>query len=204
MILEACVESYAEALLAQQNGADRIELCDNLAVGGTTPSFGTVKLCAETLKIPMAVMIRPRGGNFVYSQPELQIMQEDISICKMLKCQAVVLGLLTENNEIDIVNTKALVSLASPMEVVFHKAFDELKDPLIGMEQLIDLGITRILTSGTKATALEGQNILRQMLSQAKDRIAILVAGRVTSDNLEEIKRLIPAKEFHGRKIISY
>jgi copper homeostasis protein len=202
MILEACVESYSEALKVQQNGASRIELCDNLAVGGTTPSYGTIKLCCETLEIPVVVMIRPRGGDFIYTETEFKIMQEDIRICKNLKCKAVVFGLLTKKNVIDFERTKALLDLARPMDVVFHKAFDELKDPFNGLEQLIELGVNRILTSGTKTTALEGQEILRRLITQASDRINILVAGKVTWENLEEMQQLIPANEFHGKRIV--
>ncbi|NJK95287.1 MAG: copper homeostasis protein CutC [Bacteroidales bacterium] len=202
MILEACVESYYEALIAQKSGATRVELCENLAVGGTTPSWGTIKMCCSDLEIPVAVMIRPRGGDFCYSEKEFEIMQEDIRVCKELGVQGVVFGILTSNNQIDIERTQILTNLAHPLQVVFHKAFDEATDPFLALEQLVEIGITRILTSGTKVTALEGQEILRKLIKQANDRISILVAGRVTYENIDDLKTLIPAREFHGRKIV--
>lgn len=202
MILEACVESFSEAMIAEASGAGRIELCENLAVGGTTPSYGTIRLCCQRLTIPVATMIRPRGGDFCYSEDEFIIMQEDTRICQDLGSQGVVFGLLTPDNKIDKEKTKILVELAQPMQTVFHKAFDEIADPFEALEQLTELGITRILTSGTKTTAMEGQDILRRLIKQAGNRISILVAGKVTYENLQELQKLIPAKEFHGKKII--
>lgn len=202
MIIEACVQSFSEAVTALINGADRIELCENLTVGGTTPSYGTIKMCCRELKIPVAVMIRPRAGDFCYSDLEFEIMQEDIRICKELGVQGIVFGILTENKTIDVERTQKLVDLARPMQTVFHKAFDEVEDPYEALDELIGLRITRVLTSGTKPTALEGQEIIRKLIKQSFGRISILVAGRVTSANLKEIQNLIPAQEFHGRKIV--
>lgn len=201
MILEACVENYQDAILASQKGANRIELCENLAVGGTTPSYGTIKLCQQNLKIPLAVMIRPRGGNFTYTDDEILIMQEDIRICKEIGVQGVVFGLLTTDNQIDYEKTKELILRAKPMKVVFHKAFDEINNPIEAMEQLIQLGVDRILTSGAKPTAIEGQELLRSLISKAAGRIEIVVAGKVTFENIKELQGLIPATEFHGKKI---
>ncbi len=202
IITEACIENFAQALAAQQAGANRIELCENLALGGTTPSFGTIKACVEKLDIPSFVMIRPRGGDFVYSDEELQIMQADIKCCKQLGAPTVVFGLLTKNGKIDEANTRKLIELARPMQVTFHKAFDELRDPLEGLETLIQLGVDRILTSGTKATASEGAEILNQLIQQADGRITIVAAGKVTKDNLLEISQTIHNQEFHGKQIV--
>jgi len=130
MIKEACVESFEKSLEAQNNGANRIELCENLAVGGTTPSYGTVKVCLEKLNIPIFPMIRARGGNFVYSKEEIEIMKEDIKAFKDLGVKGVVFGFLTSDNKIDLELTKELVDLAYPMEVTFHKAIDEIVNPL--------------------------------------------------------------------------
>ena len=146
MIKEACVESFEKALEAQNNGANRIELCENLAVGGTTPSYGTVKVCLEKLDIPIFPMIRARGGNFIYSKDEIEIMKEDIKIFKELGVKGVVLGCLTSNNKIDLELTKELVDLAYPMEVTFHKAIDEIQNPLDYIDDLVNIGIKRILT----------------------------------------------------------
>ncbi|WP_159521828.1 copper homeostasis protein CutC [Sunxiuqinia indica] len=199
---EACIESYAEGLSAQKAGADRIELCENLAMGGTTPSFGTIKICVEQLTIPTFVMIRPRGGDFRYTQAELEIMKADIDVCKQLNVPAVVFGLLTKKGKIDELNTKMLVERARPMQVTFHKAFDELSDPLKGIETLIQLGVDRILTSGTKSTAIEGVPILNQLIEKANGRITIVAAGKVTKDNLYSLNQLIHTNEFHGKKIV--
>jgi copper homeostasis protein len=202
MIKEACIENFKEALSAQLAGADRIELCENLAVGGTTPSYGTIKACIENLNIPVFVMIRPRGGDFCYSQQELEIMKTDIAVCKQLGVPAVVFGLLTNHGRIDEEHTRELIGLARPMQVTFHKAFDVLEDPFEGLEILIRLGANRILTSGTKATAGEGTDILNRIIEKANGRITIVAAGKVSVENLPELGRVIRTTEFHGKKIV--
>ena len=202
MIKEACVESFEKALEAQSNGANRIELCENLAVGGTTPSYGTVKICLEKLNIPIFPMIRARGGNFVYSKDEIEIMKEDIKIFKELGVKGVVLGCLTSDNKIDLELTKKLVNLAYPMEVTFHKAIDEIQNPLDYIDNLINIGIKRILTSGGKATALEGKDLINEMIKKSNGRLKIVVAGKVTKENLNGLSNLISADEFHGKLIV--
>ena len=202
MIKEACIENFEQALHAQNAGASRIELCDNLAVGGTTPPLETIQLCIQNLHIPTFVMIRPRGGNFVYSEEELKTMKNDMAACKRLGVPAVVFGLLTEDGKVDEKNTRELVELARPMQVTFHKAFDELQDPFEGLETLITLGIDRILTSGTKTTAEEGASILNQLIEKADGRITIVAAGKVTKENLPELSHSIHTTEFHGKKIV--
>ena len=202
MIKEACVESFEKALEAQSNGANRIELCENLAVGGTTPSYGTVKICLEKLNIPIFPMIRARGGNFVYSKDEIEIMKEDIKIFKELGVKGVVLGCLTSDNKIDLELTKELVDLAYPMEVTFHKAIDEILNPLDYIDDLVNIGIKRILTSGGKATALEGKDLINEMIKKSNGRLKIVVAGKVTKRNLNGLSNLISADEFHGKLIV--
>lgn len=202
MIKEVCVESFSEALAAEKRGADRIELCDNLYLGGTTPSYGTIKMAMEKLSIPAFPIIRPRGGDFYYSKEEIEIMKEDIKICKSLGAKGVVLGVLTADNKVDFETLKELVALASPMEVTFHKAVDELKDPVEVIDRFVEIGVRRILSSGTKETALEGKDILNTMIKKADGRITILIAGKVTSDNLDEVASAIPSTEYHGKKII--
>ena len=202
MIKEACVESFEKALEAQNNGANRIELCENLAVGGTTPSYGTVKVCLEKLDIPIFPMIRARGGNFIYSKDEIEIMKEDIKIFKELGVKGVVLGCLTSDNKIDLELTKKLVNLAYPMEVTFHKAIDEIQNPLDYIDNLINIGIKRILTSGGKVTALEGKDLINEMIKKSNGRLKIVVAGKVTKENLNELSNLISANEFHGKLIV--
>ena len=202
MIKEACVESFEKALEAQNNGADRIELCENLSVGGTTPSYGTVKICLEKLNIPIFPMIRARGGNFVYSKDEIEIMKEDIKVFKDLGVKGLVLGCLTSDNKIDLELTKTLVNLAYPMEITFHKAIDEISNPLDYIEDLVNIGIKRILTSGGKATALEGKDLINEMIKKSNGRLKIVVAGKVTKENLNELSNLISANEFHGKLIV--
>ena len=202
MIKEVCVESFSEALAAEKRGADRIELCDNLYLGGTTPSYGTIKMAMEKLTIPAFPIIRPRGGNFHYSKEEIEIMKEDIKVCKSLGAKGVVLGVLTADNKVDFETLKELVELASPMEVTFHKAVDELENPVEVIDRFVEIGVKRILSSGTKETALEGKDILNAMIKKADNRIIILIAGKVTSDNFEEVAAAIPASEYHGKKIM--
>ena len=202
MIKEACVESFEKALEAQNKGANRIELCENLAVGGTTPSYGTVKICLEKLNIPIFPMVRARGGNFNYSKDEIEIMKEDIKLFKKIGVKGIVLGCLTNDNKIDLETTKELVDLAYPMEVTFHKAIDEISNPLDYIDALIDIGIKRILTSGGKATALEGKDLINDMKRKSNKKLKILVAGKVTKENLSELSSLISSDEFHGKQIV--
>ena len=202
MIKEACVESLIDALEAEKRGADRIELCDNLSQGGTTPSYGTIKVALSTLKIPVFPIIRPRGGDFYYTPAEIEVIKEDIKICKSLGAKGVVLGILTADKKIDFKTLAEFMELAKPMEVTFHKAIDELEDPTLVIDELINLGVKRILSSGTKPTALEGKDILNKMIEKAGDRLTIVVAGKVTKEILPEVSNLIPAKEYHGKVIV--
>ena len=202
MIKEACVESLVDAIEAEKRGADRIELCDNLSQGGTTPSYGTIKIALSTLKIPVFPIIRPRGGDFYYTPAEIEVIKEDIKICKSLGAKGVVLGILTADKKIDFKTLAEFMELAKPMEVTFHKAIDELEDPTLVIDELINLGVKRILSSGTKPTALEGKDILNKMIEKAGDRLTIVVAGKVTKEILPEVSSLIPAKEYHGKVIV--
>lgn len=202
MIKEACVESLIDALEAEKRGADRIELCDNLSQGGTTPSYGTIKVALSTLKIPVFPIIRPSGGDFYYTPDEIEVIKEDIKVCKSLGAKGVVLGLLTKDKKIDFEVLSQLVELAKPMEVTFHKAIDELEDPTLVIDELINIGVKRILSSGTKPTALEGKDMLNKMIEKAGDRLTIVVAGKVTKEILPEVSNLIPAKEYHGKVIV--
>lgn len=202
IIREACVGNFIEAKNAENLGAERIELCENLYDGGTTPSYGTVKKVLEKIKIPTLVMIRPRGGNFCYSPAEIEIMIEDIRLFKKLGVKGVVLGVLTPNNKIDYSLLKRLLKETGDMEVTFHKAIDEVINPTDEVENLAKLGIDRILTSGGYKTALEGVEILNKMIKIANNQIKIVVAGGVNVKNFEEVKLKIPSTEFHGKKIL--
>lgn len=202
MVKEACVGSYSEAVSAEKRGADRVELCDNLDVGGTTPSYGTIKTTVEKLKIPVFVMIRPRGGNFCYNKNEIEIMKKDIELCKALGVKGIVLGVLTKNDEIDYPLLKELIDLAAPMEVTFHKAIDDLENPVLEIKKLAEIGVKRILSSGTKAKALDGKDILNKMIAEANCDITVIVAGGVTTENFDEVSKEIVSTEYHGKKIV--
>jgi copper homeostasis protein len=203
MILEACVESLEDALTAETNGANRIELCSSLEAGGLTPSTELMVKAFSSLKIPVMVMIRPRGGNFVYTSNEINQMKESIEVARKSGAAGVVFGLLTTQNSVDIENTRLLAEAASPLLVTFHKAIDLLPDPVEGVKELLQIReITRILTSGGKETAIDGIAKIREMIQAADGKITILVAGKVTYQNLEIVKELTGGTEFHGRKIV--
>lgn len=202
ILKEVCVENLTEALEAEKRGADRIELCDNLSFGGTTQSYGTIKKALEKLKIPVFTIIRPRGGDFFYTEDEIEIMKEDVKMCKSLGAEGVVLGMLTKDKKIDFSLVKEFVSLAYPMEVTFHKAIDELENPVEAVEGLINAGVKRILSSGTKETALEGAEILNKMIEKADGRIIIVAAGKITAENFQEVSKKISVFEYHGKKIV--
>jgi copper homeostasis protein len=202
MLLEACVENLSEALIAEKRGAGRIELCDNLAAGGTTPSYGTIVTCKKHLSIPVIVMIRPRGGNFVYSLPEVECMLEDIRICKMAGADGIATGVLTPGGEIDLPLLRRLINEAGPLQITFHKAIDETNDIRSEIQKLTGTGVNRVLTSGGAPTALEGSQMLKELITLTSGSPVILTAGKVTADNLDALSKLIPSSEFHGRKIV--
>lgn len=203
MVKEACVESLKEALRAEKNGADRIELCADLANDGLTPSADLMQQVCMQLHIPVMVMARPRPGNFVYTASEVQQMKRTIDTAKSAGAAGIVLGLLTRDKKIDIENTKLLADYAQPLPVTFHKAIDELENPVAGVSVLAAIpNIKRILTSGGKATAQEGQKVIRKMMAEANEKIIILVAGKVLDSNVEEIRQLTGARELHGRRIV--
>ena len=200
---EACVETFEEAVLAEKLGANRIELCSELQFDGLTPSFELMQKTCSALKIEVMVMIRTRAGNFVYSEGEIDQMKSEIDLAKKAGAFGVVFGLLTSENKIDEKNTKLLTEYAHPLPVTFHKAIDELEDPVEGVSVLKKIdGIKRILTSGGKPTALEGLETIRKMIEIAGEQITILVAGKVLDSNVEEIQKLTGARELHGRKIV--
>ncbi|EAR90205.1 copper homeostasis protein CutC (macronuclear) [Tetrahymena thermophila SB210] len=204
ILLESCTESYTQSLEAQNRGAHRIELCDNLAQGGTTPSYGTIKICKERLNIPQSVMIRPRGGDFTYSKDELDIMREDIKICKQLNVDGVVFGFLTKDQkQIDFELTKEFVELSAPLKVTFHMAFDEVDDQFQALEKLIELKVTRILTKGGKfKNALEGQEVLKKLIEQANGRIEVMPGKGINSQNYKQLAEFTKATQLHGTQIV--
>ncbi|MCF6356677.1 MAG: hypothetical protein L3J54_02625 [Draconibacterium sp.] len=203
MIKEACVETFEEAKLAKEHGANRIELCSDLANDGLTPSVKLMSRTISELNIPVMTMVRPRAGNFVHTKKEVDQMKKDIDTAKENGAAGVVFGLLTTDNKIDIENTRILADYAKPLPVTFHKAIDELENPVEGVRDLLKINnIKRILTSGGKPTASEGQKIIREMIKVASDKITILVAGKVLDSNVKEIQKITGAKELHGRRIV--
>jgi len=183
MKLEICTTSYQSAINAQESSAHRIELCSELSVGGITPSFGLIKQVIEALSIPVNVLIRPRSGNFTYSKAEFDIMKHDIQLCKDLGCSGIVSGILNADNTIDVKRTKELIQFSKPLSFTFHRAFDWTPNPIQALEQLIDLGVQRILTSGQESTAKEGLELLQQLKKKANNRISILPGGGINSEN---------------------
>lgn len=203
MIKEACVETFNEAIIAEKQGANRIELCTDLANDGLTPSYELMKRVCSVVKIPVMVMTRPRAGNFVFSETEIQQTKRDIDLAKKAGAAGIVMGLLTPDHRIDAENTTLLADYAKPLPVTFHKAIDLLEDPVKGVDVLKQIpNIKRILTSGGKTTALEGANNIRKMIDKAQYDTTILVAGKVTGSNIYEIQKRTGATEFHGRKIV--
>ncbi|TJY36090.1 copper homeostasis protein CutC [Pontimicrobium aquaticum] len=183
MLLEICANSYQSAKNAQEAGAHRVELCQELSVGGVTPSYGLLKQVTDTLSIPVFVLIRPRSGNFVYTEEEFDIIKQDIQLCKNLGCAGIVSGVLNKDNTIDIERTKELVELSRPLQFTFHRAFDCVDNPSKALEQLIVLGVDRVLTSGLETSAEKGLNLLKRLNEQANGRITILAGGGINSDN---------------------
>lgn len=200
-IYEMCVGNYNGAVLAEQLGADRIELCDNLLEDGTTPSYGTIKRTIENIKVPSMVIIRPRGGNFEFSEDEVQIMLDDIKACKDLGAYGVVIGAL-KGKAMDLETTKKLVEEAKPMQITFHMAFDDIGDKFAAINQLVELGVERILTKGGMANAIEGKDALRELVNYADGRIIIMPGKSVTKANRDEILEYTGAKEIHGTKVV--
>jgi len=197
MTLEICANSLASAIAAQNGGAQRIELCENLNVGGTTPSYGTIKKVCEEIQIRVYVLIRPRAGDFFYSPAEFEVMKEDILNCKALGCDGVVIGLLDQSGNVDRERTKELVDLASPMGVTFHRAFDSCNDGLKALEDIIYCGCERILTSGMKNTAIQGLVFLKELVEKAANRIVIMPGSGVNEDNILELITATKAQEYH-------
>jgi copper homeostasis protein len=198
MILEICAGSISSAYAAQAGGAHRIELCDNLSEGGTTPSPGVIRQVVNSLVIPVFVLIRPRAGDFLYSDREFEAMKEDVTFCKEHGAKGVVMGLLKSDGTVDSDRTAELVRLAHPMEVTFHRAFDMTRDPFRALEDIISLGIERILTSGQADNAMNGAILIKQLNNQANNRIIILPGGGITENNAAGLLKKTGAKELHA------
>ncbi len=196
--LEICANSFASAKVAANAGAHRVELCENMAEGGTTPSYAQIKLSKALPNIEIWPIIRPRGGDFLYSDDEFELMKADIQLCKELHCDGVVIGILTANGAIDKKRCAELIAIAKPMPVAFHRAFDMSNDLSQALEDLIELGIVRVLTSGGTPSAEQGIQQIAELVKQANGRIEIMPGAGVNAENIAKLRRATGAQNFHS------
>lgn len=195
-ILEVCANSLQSALNAQEAGTDRIELCENLSIGGTTPSIGTIIQSRKRLSIGINVLVRPRGGDFLYSDNEFDTIREDIQQLKKHGVNGVVCGILLPDGNIDIARTKELVELSKPLTFTFHRAFDFTQDPFRALEDIIQTGADHILTSGQQTTAIQGEHLIKELIKQSAGRIIIMPGSGVSAETIELLIET-GANEFH-------
>jgi copper homeostasis protein len=197
MTIEIVVYNIESALKAQEGGADRIELCDNPGDGGTTPSYGTIELVRQNVSIDVYVMIRPRGGDFYYSSYEFHSMKRDISQCQKLSVDGIVLGILTPDGTIDKKRCRELIAQARPLKVTCHRAFDMTRDPFEALEDCIEAGFDRILTSGQRSSAADGAPLISKLIEKANGRIVVMPGSGVNENTVEKIVSVTKAKEIH-------
>jgi len=197
MVLEICAFNLPAALVAQGAGADRIELCAGPEEGGVTQSAGLIRMAREKLQIPVYPIIRPREGDFLYSEEEFTVMLRDVEFCRGLGCDGVVIGMLLADGRVDQVRCGRLVEAAYPMGVTFHRAFDRAVDPFEALETIIGIGCERILTSGQRPMAMEGAALLRELVREADERIVIMPGSGVRASNIAELAEKTGAVEFH-------
>lgn len=202
-LLEVCAYNIQSCLVAQKAGAGRVELCASPAEGGVTPSYGTIQYAVQNTTIPIYVMIRPRGGDFVYDEHELRIMRQDIATCKELGVPGIAIGILRPDNTIDTEEMTRMVELASPMGVTCHKAFDRTPDAFAALESIIAAGCERVLTSGLEATAVAGAATLAQLVANAAGRIVIMPGGGVRSSNIGAVAADTHAMELHSSALVA-
>ena len=197
MVVEVCANSLSSVLIAQEAGANRVELCQNLWCGGTTPSAATIEWTRQYLTIDLFVLVRPRSGDFCYTELEFQVMQRDILFCKENGINGIVTGILTPDGAIDTARMLLLQRLAHPMQVTFHRAFDFVQQPFRALNQLIDMGINRVLSSGFKSSAIDGQKNIKALLEAAQEQIAILAGGGLNTDNIRDFVDYTGVQEIH-------
>lgn len=201
MTLERCCTNYGQAWEALEAGADRIELCEQLEIGGITPSAKNIR---ETVSVglPVNVLVRPRGGDFVWSEEEVGMMLDSIALCRRLGCNGVVTGALDSEGRVDMATMRRLIAAARPLEVTFHRAFDECADPLAAFEDIISLGCERLLTSGHAPSAPEGAALIAELVRRSEGRIIVMAGAGVRQENLKSLEKETKAQEFHSSHII--
>ncbi|MEO6721118.1 MAG: copper homeostasis protein CutC [Ferruginibacter sp.] len=197
-IFEVCAFNIQSGIIAEKAGAARVELCDNPVEGGTTASYGAIKQTRETISILLYPIIRPRAGNYLYDEHEFAIIKKDIAICKELGCDGISIGVQKINGEIDTERLKEIVELAYPMGVTCNRAFDVTPDPYSALEELINAGCERVLTSGQKSAAPDAGTALHMLVRQAGDRIIIMPGAGINSNNIATLMKESGAREFHG------
>ena len=196
-IIEICLENVESVIAAERGGADRVELCSDLFEGGLSPSIGCIKVAKKLSNISINAMVRPRGGDFCYSDIEFEVMKEEIKAFKREGVNALVFGILTPDGRIDKDRCKELVELSRPLSVTFHRAFDMTRDPFEALDDLIEIGVNRVLTSGQEATAYEGMDTLKKLIDIAGDRIIIMPGCGIKERNFKKIDSFLHAKEYH-------
>lgn len=197
-VLEIASNSVASALAAQAGGADRVELFDNLGEGGTTPSYASIAVARERLRIPLFVLIRPRPGDFHYDALETELMLRDIANCRQLGCDGVVIGALDADGAVDMPLCRELVAAAGPLGITFHRAFDAARDLTDALEQVVELGCQRVLSSGGQAGAGQGSDMLVRLVAQAGDRLSVMAGAGITPDNIAGIASVTGCRELHA------
>ena len=197
LLFEVCVDSAEAAIAAQEGGANRVELCSDLLEGGLTPTHGTMEVTRERLRIPFMAMVRPRGGDFCYSDVEFDVMRRDVAAARALGADGVVLGLLRPDGTIDVARTRELIGIARPLPVTFHRAFDMSRDPYAALEALIDLGVERVLTSGQEPSVVEGLALITDLVRRAAGRIIVMPGGGITARNVARVVAESGVSEVH-------
>lgn len=201
MLVEAAVETPGSAIAAERSGAGRVELCANLDVGGTTPTAELITAMTTQIDIPVFVLVRPRAGGFVYSEDEIRVMKRDVEIARSTRADGIVTGALDDKGRVEIATLRALIEAAGGLPVTFHRAFDVASDRAQALEMLIDIGVSRVLTSGGADTALEGVDTIARLVEQANGRIIIVAGGGIREHNASEIIARSGVTEIHARFI---
>ena len=196
--VEVCLSGIASALAAQQGGADRVELCENLAQGGTTPSIGMMAAIREQLQITMHVMIRPRAGDFCYTSAEFDVMRRDVVAAKAVGVDGIVFGILQADGTVDMKRCREMVELIRPLSITFHRAFDMTPNPFSALDDLLALGVDRVLTSGQAQTAVQGKTLIRQLQNQAANRLVVMVGSGITANNAASLVAETGVREIHA------